>query len=881
MSDPTSKDNLSDIIRRWSIYSLVELKGESETLLSGLPYKEIRRKMLSLSPVFKGLAYHIASVHSLAMKELAYLNPARVVPPFEVDTFPLEEKKLYSATLSAEQMYHVFMNGVAGLKVEQRPTQKEYLKRVAESLRTVRISAIEGQPGIGKTVGYGLPSIEMSSREGKPSVISTFTKILQDQIALRDAELLRSIARKSGFEDISYVVIKGQDNYFCPLKFADYLGYDIALDDSVSASNFFRPRIKREEVIAFLYILTFAFKSPRRASFGDISFYLPKPIWKYGDVPLDIWERVISKVKLHGYCLGDNCPYRDVCNFYYSRSQIKKVNLAFLNHAFLLTQIKAKVEDKKTIVDPVEEVSAIVVDEAHNFFDAMKSSWGKEFPLSSVEDNFSQLFSYLGVLESEGFPSVKLMKTSLEEILSEVKEFYSLVRGSLREPQDWAHDSRGRKESWVIFDLSRDKIFIHGNQWWSLDEFDIRSISRTQKAFDKLLNLKDRLKEYIESFEFSVIGNSVLFDRLKENIYFQYVRDFVMFLRVLLGLKLNERKSVYGEQMLESDDYITVFEFKEEPQRDSLKFMPRYSGFRKILDKFWEDYKKPVVFTSATLFDNTARESSKEERLFPIYQLVMKGKAAIDMALFGSDYDFENNMRVYYFPDAENLSSDQVAVNAIVQILRVFFENVEKGGVFIATSNFDRINKLYEKCQSVSYVQDGTFPCFRQKRNTPTTGIVEAFKESFGEKGKAVLIGNQGLWQGLDLPGEQLNLLIIWKELTPFPDPWWIYTIKSGDYRAIGTSLRNYSRGFRRNNLSPQGVFSNRVQLYYRVANFRQALGRLIRGKEDRGVVFLIGFKEFVVEKYFRDYRAFPDGVKPVRISVKEVPVALDFLRQK
>src|SRR5690606_18552118 len=94
-----------------------------------------------------------------------------------------------------------------------------------------------------------------------------------------------------------------------------------------------------------------------------------------------------------------------------------------------------------------------------------------------------------------------------------------------------------------------------------------------------------------------------------------------------------------------------------------------------------------------------------------------------------------------------------------------------------------------------------------------------ALLERFAEGG-AVLLGARRFWQGLDLPGEQLQAVVI--EKLPFEVP---------------TELRRR----RELRLKRAGIDAfERYTLGRMLLNLKQMIGRLIRSEDDRGVVVLV-----------------------------------------
>ncbi|MEF3193007.1 MAG: ATP-dependent DNA helicase, partial [Halothiobacillaceae bacterium] len=92
--------------------------------------------------------------------------------------------------------------------------------------------------------------------------------------------------------------------------------------------------------------------------------------------------------------------------------------------------------------------------------------------------------------------------------------------------------------------------------------------------------------------------------------------------------------------------------------------------------------------------------------------------------------------------------------------------------------------------------------------------------ERFRELGHAVLLGTQSFWEGVDVQGEALSLVIIDKLPFAMPDD---------------PLLKARMEAMRKQGLEP---FVHH-QLPQAILTLKQGAGRLIRGEQDRGVLML------------------------------------------
>jgi len=120
---------------------------------------------------------------------------------------------------------------------------------------------------------------------------------------------------------------------------------------------------------------------------------------------------------------------------------------------------------------------------------------------------------------------------------------------------------------------------------------------------------------------------------------------------------------------------------------------------------------------------------------------------------------------------------------------------------------------------------------FLVQGEAPRMKLVKDFKEDI----ESVLLGTESFWAGVDVPGKALSCLVIDK--IPFPSP--------GD--PVLDALSD-----RANDQSPGSGFWQ-VSVPRAVLQLRQGCGRLIRRKDDRGVIVILD-NRLVTKGYGADF---------------------------
>ncbi|HYF48567.1 MAG TPA: helicase C-terminal domain-containing protein [Planctomycetota bacterium] len=98
---------------------------------------------------------------------------------------------------------------------EDRPEQLAMARRVAEALSKGQHLMVEAGTGVGKSLAYLVPAALFAQRAGRPVIVSTHTKNLQSQLYHKDLPFLQ----KNAGTEFTTALLKGRPNYLCLRKF--------------------------------------------------------------------------------------------------------------------------------------------------------------------------------------------------------------------------------------------------------------------------------------------------------------------------------------------------------------------------------------------------------------------------------------------------------------------------------------------------------------------------------------------------------------------------------------------------------------------------------------------------------------------------------------
>ena len=175
-----------------------------------------------------------------------------------------------------------------------------------------------------------------------------------------------------------------------------------------------------------------------------------------------------------------------------------------------------------------------------------------------------------------------------------------------------------------------------------------------------------------------------------------------------------------------------------------------------------------------------------------------------------SPFDFEANCLLYVPrrlgpPASDDYYIDRVA-EEVLNLVRA-----AQGRTFALFTSHRMLRAVRERLADAT-----SYPLFTQGE-MPNARLVEAFKES----GDGVLLGTSSFWEGVDVPGPALSLVILDK--LPFATP------DSPLQRAREKSIRAEGGDAFRDLSLPQAQI-----------RLKQGFGRLLRATDDRGVVAIL-----------------------------------------
>lgn len=204
------------------------------------------------------------------------------------------------------------------------------------------------------------------------------------------------------------------------------------------------------------------------------------------------------------------------------------------------------------------------------------------------------------------------------------------------------------------------------------------------------------------------------------------------------------------------------------------------------------------IFTSATL---------THRRSFAHFTDAL-GLDSPRTAIWESPFDFRQNARLYIppsLPDPSEASHTAAVLDAALPLIEA-----NKGRTFLLFTSHQALNRAAQQL-----IHRTAYPLFVQGTQ-PKMRLLDSFKSS----GQGILLGTATFWEGVDVQGPTLSLVVIDK--LPFASP--------GD-PVLSAKLES----LRKKGLNP---FRDH-QLPSATLSLKQGVGRLIRSSTDQGVIML------------------------------------------
>lgn len=649
---------------------------------------------------------------------------------------------------------------------EHRPEQLELAELIERAMLGETNAVTEAGTGTGKSLAYLVPAINMSYR--KPYTVTredgrTETRGYRTIVSTADKSLQAQLWGK----DIPFL------HSVMPKPFRAALlkgrGNYLCLYNL--------GKIKEEEVQATLP------GDFEEVTAGETLTELPGVMaWAdqtttgdFEELPFMVAGRLRQAIAMDSEgCLSTRCPSYKTCWAERAKKIAGEADVVIVNHALLLRDLALRASSGGA-VSVLPDSDYIVIDEAHHIEAIATDSFGRE----ATETQWYRLASEWKRL-TVGSPEIAGRLDEVSEEVTEAKRYGQII------------ETLGPNISEVFAQIVARLERAGKTQETLGDERPL--IGATFEALGTIARKMGELAPYW-------LKDPV--DREKWLKLSERLGDFAGAMQAALTEDIDSKTVRYAElsgsgRSKHATLYVKPIDVSE-ILRDAL---------------FESDGFRAVVATSATIATEGAR---------PFGYWVDRVGAGDPLTLqVGSPFDYGQHALLYLPADGKGFDPTQSRQDGSVEYLDRLAAEYERlilassGRAFALFTSFRTLNEVHRRLSmrlSRSYL-------VLKQGDVPRPELVRRFKED----GNAVLFGVKSFWEGVDVQGEALSLVIIDKlPFTPPDDPVWkarcdALTRKTGDRMA----------------------WFNALALPNTIIALKQGFGRLIRTKDDRGVVAIL-----------------------------------------
>lgn len=636
---------------------------------------------------------------------------------------------------------------------EHRPGQVSMMQGVARALNNGQHLIVEAGTGIGKSIAYLLPAIFFALENNDHVIISTNTINLQEQLVNKD------------IPDLLQALGRAKDcRINSNLQVAQLKGRHNYLCLRRWDSWRKTPGLPWEEAKFLLRILVWL---PSTSSGDRAEINLGRESY--------LWNRVCTS---EDNCVIERCPYYpDSCFLYRARQKTEGSHLIVVNHALLLSDLA----NHRGILP---EYSYLVIDEAQHLEGEATEQLGYQITDQDIYDHLDNLgdrsrlvFHLRNYLRTT--PVASLRRREIEQKVEGLQEEVKIARNRVAQLFDvltyllYLHPEQGEYERHLRF--TRE---VRRQPGWSEVELSWENLNL------ELGNIEAGLSQLYTMME-------DLPDRRSPDLN-SSLAEISSLRQQILGLR-RQMNSIIASPELENIYWASL------RGQNTLYLHAAPLQVGQLLEKSLFSQKNCIVLTSATL----STEGNFD------YVKGSLGLREADEMVIDAPFDYMASTMIYLpqdIPEPYKGGYQEGVGQSLVELCRA-----TQGRILALFTSHAALRTIYNATQA-PLEEEGILVLGQGIDGSP-----KQLLNSFKANPQSLLLGTAALWEGIDVVGRALSVLVIAR--LPFSVP--TDPVFSARSELFDDPFNQYT--------IPQAAL-----------RFKQGFGRLIRSRHDRGVMVVL-----------------------------------------
>lgn len=481
-------------------------------------------------------------------------------------------------------------------------------------------------------------------------------------------------------------------------------------------------------------------------------------------------------------CLKQRCPYFQKCFYYQAIQRAKKSRLVVTNHALLFidSSVRAELDSgfDEDVVLPL--FNRLIIDECHNIDKSATEFFSIELGKEELNDVFRKLFQVTYTVNG---------RQTLADIITGFRDDVTV------------EDARAFYTDMTLFcgDCARflsGLVSVADRRKYSAQcliddtETDFDSVQRPRA--EALLVVLDRIVGMMGHFLSLPVSEEMDIYKRMAGTLLERLSGWQHLLRMFLDHGSHDELVFYYSYAKNSSDVTMVL------SPISVGAMLRANIFDKL---------DSVICTSATI------KAGKDFSYF-LRQVGLEGRDDLVTGFYASPFDYSRNAMLLYPAAGDgmkfNIAVRQSYADYLADMLVAVIDRSE-GSALVLFTSMEMLNMVHERISGRIRQE-----LLVQKKGSST----EQLRSRFREDVSSVLLGLRTFWEGIDVPGEALKVLVI----TQLP------YVHVEDPVKRARSVRIAREG---------GNPFMQIDVPEMLISLKQGLGRLIRSASDRGVAII------------------------------------------